>query len=214
MRLRISAVLPFGIAAVLGCDDAFASGFMVRENSAEGVSMVSAGNGSRADEAATVFNNPAGMMHLAGPEVEIAAAVVFPSIRFSGGATIAGTTPVTGTQGGQAGQITGIPSLYAVLGVSDDVRVGLAITAPFGDGINYKSDWVGRYAGIKTLAQSVDFNPNIAWPVRSRNAAPIMRCAVPCSTSIPSRTTTSPASSVLKRQRSDDCCRHPSAASC
>jgi len=168
MRLSLSAALPLGMVGVLVCGEAMASGFMVRENSAEAVSLVYAGNGSRADEAATVFDNPAGMMRLAGPEVELGAAVVFPSVHFSGGATIAGVTPLSGTQGGQAGQITGIPSFYAVFGVNDDIRVGLAVTAPFGNTINYKPDWVGRYVGIKTLAQSADINPSIAWRLNDR----------------------------------------------
>jgi long-chain fatty acid transport protein len=163
MRSGLSAGLPLGLLAVLGAGEAMASGFMVRENSAEALGSVFAGNGSRADEAATVFNNPAGMMALPGPEVELAAGVVLPSVHFSGGASVLGTTPISGTNGGEAGQITGIPSFYAVFGISDNIRAGLAVTTPFGNTINYKPDWVGRYVGIKIVAQSADINPNIAW---------------------------------------------------
>jgi len=104
MRFRISTALSFALLP-LAAHEAVASGFMVRENSAENVGVVFAGNASRADEAATVFNNPAGMVRFAAPEIEIGAAVVFPSIHFSGWATAAGIIPIQGTEGGQAGQI-------------------------------------------------------------------------------------------------------------
>ena len=45
---------------------ALAAGFMVRENSAEGVAMSYAGNGSRASGPDTVFANPAGMTRRQG----------------------------------------------------------------------------------------------------------------------------------------------------
>lgn len=165
MRLVRVTSLSVALLPFLAGGPALAAGFMVRENSAESLGMIYAGDASRADEAATVFNNPAGMMHLAGPEVELSAAVVFPSVHFSGSATAAGTIPIPGNQGGEAGQITGIPNFYAVFGLSDNLRAGLAVTAPFGDTINYKSMFVGRYQGIKTLALSADINPNIAWRI-------------------------------------------------
>jgi long-chain fatty acid transport protein len=165
MRLVRVTSLSVALLPFLAGGPALAAGFMVRENSAESLGMIYAGDASRADEAATVFNNPAGMMHLAGPEVELGAAVVFPSVHFSGSATAAGTIPIPGNQGGEAGQITGIPDFYAVFGLSDNLRAGLAVTAPFGDTINYKSMFVGRYQGIKTLALSADINPNIAWRI-------------------------------------------------
>ena len=167
MRFATRAALTLAVVPFVA-SEARAAGFMVRENSAENVGMVYAGQASRADEAATVFNNPAGMMHLAAPEVELGAAVVFPSIHFSGSATAAGIIPITGTQGGQAGQITAIPSFYAVVDLANNLRFGLAVTTPFGNTTNYKSDFVGRYQGIKQEALSADINPNIAWRINDK----------------------------------------------
>lgn len=168
MRLSKTAALPLALAPLFVASEALASGFMVRENSAESLGMIYAGNASRADEAATVFNNPAGMTHLSAPELEVGAAVVLPSIHFSGTATAAGTIPVTGTQGGNGGQITGIPSFFAVLPISPDLSAGLAVTVPFGNTTNYKSMFVGRYSGIKTRALSADINPNIAYRITDK----------------------------------------------
>lgn len=167
MRLAVGAALTLALVPFVA-REARASGFMVRENSAENVGMVYAGQASRADEAATVFNNPAGMMHLAAPEVELGAAVVFPSVHFSGSATAAGVIPITGTQGGQAGQITGIPDFYAVVDIANNLRFGLAVTAPFGNTTNFKPDFVGRYQGIKQRALSADINPSIGWRINDK----------------------------------------------
>jgi long-chain fatty acid transport protein len=167
MRLGFATALSLALMPITA-HEAIASGFMVRENSAESVATSYAGDASRADEAATVFSNPAGMVRFGAPELEFGAAVVFPSIHISGSASAAGVIPIQGTQGGQAGQIAGIPDFYLVVPLSDQLFAGLAVTAPFGNTTNYKSMFVGRYQGIKTLALSADINPNIAWKVNDK----------------------------------------------
>ena len=150
------------VAQLVASHQALASGFMLRENSAESLATAYAGNGSRADEAATAFNNPAGMTHINGTEVQVGAAVVFPSIKFNGSAHVFAAT-IPGTNGGNAGQISGIPHLYGVFDLSDRLKAGLAITAPFGNAVNYGPSFSGRYVGIKQAAISVDINPSLAY---------------------------------------------------
>lgn len=149
---------------LVASSEAEASAFMVRENSAEGVATAYAGNGSRADEASTAFNNPAGMTHINGAEVQVGAAIVFPSLSFNGSAKVFGTT-IPGTDGGEPGQITGIPHLYGVFDLNGRLKAGLAITAPFGNSVNYGPSFSGRYVGIKQAAITVDINPSLAYRV-------------------------------------------------
>jgi long-chain fatty acid transport protein len=153
-----------GVAGLAASADALAGGFMVRENSAIGVGMVYAGNGSRADAASTTFNNPAGMTRLADDEIEFGSAVILPSIEFDGSATALGG-PLTGNNGGNAGRIAAIPNLYWVFGLNDRLKAGIAVTAPFGNGIEYDPNWYGRYLGLKMDSLSADINPNIAFRV-------------------------------------------------
>ncbi len=167
MRSKNLAALS-SILLSLTAHEAVASGFMGRENNAEGVAMAQAGNASRADDPATVFNNPAGMVRLSDPAVEIGAVGFFPSFHFSGSATAAGTIPISGTQGGQSGQAALIPNFYVVAPLSDRLWAGLAVTVPYGDTINYKSMFVGRYQGIKSFIVSADINPNIAWKITDK----------------------------------------------
>jgi long-chain fatty acid transport protein len=133
---------------------------MVRENSAIGVGMVFAGNGSRADSPATAFNNPAGMSYLRDKGVELGTAAILPVMNFRGAATAFGQA-IPGS-GGSKDSTSVIPNLYWV-GGNSRLTGGIAITAPFGMGNEYDSTWAGRYVGIKTQAFTVDINPSVAY---------------------------------------------------
>lgn len=151
-----------GALSVAGGSDAMAAGFAIRENSAEGVATVFAGDASRADDVSTVFNNPAGMNDLQGTQIEVGGALVLPSINYTGSLT-AGTTTLSGNNSRQDGLIALVPDLYGVMDLNDRTKLGLAVTAPFGNGVDYGNQWSGRYVNIKTSALSMDFNPNISY---------------------------------------------------
>ena len=168
----IAAILGAALVCVLGAREAAASGFAIRENSAEALGTAFAGNASSADFLSTIFNNPAGMTEFTGDRGQVDASLIIPSDKFSGGATEtcgrcppAGTTPIGGNNGGDAGKTGFIPALYALHSFSPDVKVGLAINVPFGLKTQYSSLWVGRYFGIKSEVESIDINPNIAYRV-------------------------------------------------
>jgi long-chain fatty acid transport protein len=156
-----------GVGLLLNATEASAAGFMVRENSAESLATVYAGNGSRADEPATVFNNPAGMSWLQGTQFELGSAVVVPSMKFNGSATIAGF-PLPGDNSREIGQITAIPHVYGVFDINERWKAGIAITVPFGNTVDYAENWPGRYVNIKTAALSADINPSIAFRLTDR----------------------------------------------
>src|SRR6187402_3812081 len=156
------------LAAPLACGPALAAGFMVRENSAQGLATSYAGNGSRASGPNTVFSNPAGMTRLAADGFEGGAAVILPSMTFDGSATQAtpmGAVPLAGNGGGDSGLAALVPNLYGVMRLSEDVSAGIAVTAPFGNANEYDTNWYGRYLGTKTAAVSADINPSIAWQI-------------------------------------------------
>jgi long-chain fatty acid transport protein len=168
----VAAILGAALVCALGAREAAASGFAIRENSAEALGTAFAGNASSADFLSTIFNNPAGMTEFTGDRAQVDASLIVPSETFSGGASEtcalcppAGTTPIAGNNGGDAGKTGFIPALYALHSLSPDLKVGLAITVPFGLKTQYSSLWVGRYFGIKSEVESIDINPNIAYRV-------------------------------------------------
>jgi long-chain fatty acid transport protein len=165
--IGLCLVVLAGVGALLESRDAAASGFMIRENSAESIATVYAGNASRADDVATVFNNPAGMSRLQGSQVEFGSAVVFPSIKFNGNATVLGSV-IPGDNSRNAGPSALIPHFYGVFDLTDRLKAGLAVTVPFGNTVDYDSTWSGRYVNTKTAAITADINPNLSYRISDR----------------------------------------------
>lgn len=141
-----------------------AAGFALIEQNVSGLGNAYAGAGASAQDASTLFFNPAGLMHLSGTHLVLAGHVIRPSAEFSGSATDALGNPVaTGGNGGDAGDYALVPNLYYSRELSNGFRFGLGINAPFGLKTEYDSDWVGRYQGIKSEVKTVNINPALAY---------------------------------------------------
>lgn len=167
MRIAPTGRMITAILVLGGSGPAVAAGFMIRENSTVAVGMAYAGSGSLAEEASTVFANPAGMTRLAGTEMEAGAALIIPRFEFKGLASVLGA-PIPGDTGGNSGRLAGVPSLYGSFALTDDLKAGIAATVPFGNATNYGNTWYGRYLATKTAALSYDINPNLAWKFSDR----------------------------------------------
>jgi len=166
-RYGISVTAAMLAVTVIGADDALASGFQLRENSPELQGTAFAGSASKADDVSTIFNNPAGMTRLSGYQVGGGATLINVSATFNGGATTAFRTPVAGSADEDAGTPEVVPNLYALASISNDLKLGLAVTTPFGLVTTYNSDWVGRYQAIKSALRTINVNPNVAYRVNS-----------------------------------------------
>jgi long-chain fatty acid transport protein len=156
-----------GCALVALATQVHASAFAVRENSTEGVATVFSGDVSAADSAATAYNNPAGMTQLHGHQIEIGAVAVFPTINFHGSATTAGT-PTPGNNGNNAGRAAAAPNLYGVLDLSDQIKLGIAVNAPFALVVKNNAGWYGRYLAIDSAVMSTNINPSVAYKVNDK----------------------------------------------
>jgi len=150
------------LAALSGT--AYAGGMMSYELGTADVGLASAGYGARAQDASTVFTNPAGMTRLDGNQVLGAGQLLWSNTRFSIGA---GTAPALGT--GDGGYAVGgggwMPGggMFLSYSVAPDVKAGLAVAGNFGGALNYDNDWVGRYYVQQTWIVGMSFLPSIAW---------------------------------------------------
>ncbi len=57
------------------------------------------------------------------------------------------------------------PSLYGMYSLSDDLKVGLSVNAPFGFVTEYDSNFVGRYNALKTDLKIIDIAPSLAYRI-------------------------------------------------
>jgi long-chain fatty acid transport protein len=170
---KISQLLVVLSSCCMGAE-AMAAGFALTQHGASGLGNAYAGAAAVAEDASTVWSNPAGMALLQGPQFAPALEVIVPNIEFQNeGSTLSplvGNGPISGGDGGDAGDTILVPNLYYVHPFSDRFSFGLAINAPFGLTTEYDEDWVGRYHAIDTDLLTVNFNPNVAWKVNDHVA--------------------------------------------
>ena len=153
------------ISCLAGGRAALAGGFAISEQSASVAGSATAGAGALAEDASTVFYNPAGMSYIDGNQLLIAGSAFFLDNEFTNGGTLDGIgNPVSGTESFE-NPIIPIGSLFAVVELTDRVRLGLGVTSPFGLSSEYDDAWVGRYNTLLSAITTVDINPAVSFRV-------------------------------------------------
>ena len=164
---RVSAAVG-GIVLALSMSNASGAGFALQENSGSAIGNAFAGGAAAAEDASTIWSNPAGMTRLASPQVAAAVHFITPSFKFRDeGSQPAAFQPLGGT-GGDAGSVNVVPNLYAVMPIDSRWSVGVGINAPYGLVTEYDDNWIGRFQAVKSDIKTINVNPSIAW--RATNA--------------------------------------------
>jgi len=171
--LRVIPAL-IGVAVSGG---AFAAAFQLSEQSASGIGVANAGAAATAEDASTVYFNPAGMTSLSeGHNFSLATTIMDRRTHFTNegtGGLLNNAPPFgygkpLGDDGGDAGGIHAIPALYYSYALTQDWRFGLAINPTFADETEYDSNFVGRYSGLKTKIRVININPTVAYKVNDQ----------------------------------------------
>ena len=150
-----------------------AAGFYIQEQSVSGLGSAFSGSVTNLDDASTVYFNPAGMTKLDGIHVQGAAHLIVPNADLDDrGSTAPATgdaTPITSIgSGGNPYDPSPVPNFFATYQVNDKWWAGIGVTAPFGLGSEYDSNWFGRYDSIKTELTTIDIAPSIAYKVNDQ----------------------------------------------
>ena len=160
---RLIPVLLLGLAA----RQASAAGFQLLEQNASGLGTAYAGSAAVAEDASTIFYNPAGMTHLSSREVSLGLNAIRPSFEFSNGGSLNPTAfgggAASGGNGGDAGSWGYVPNAYVSWALSKNVYAGLGVGAPFGLKTEYEPGWIGRYQSIKFDIKTLNVNPSLAY---------------------------------------------------
>lgn len=173
--MKIKHILPVVTAAslLLVSAQSSAAGYAIIENSATGMGNAFAGGAAGAEDASTIWFNPAGMMRL-DDEMMVAAHIILPNASYTDdGSTTSlafGETtldPSNTDRTADGGKNAVVPNLFWVKEIQKDLKIGLGINAPFGLGTEYDDDWVGRYHGVKSDILSLNINPSIAYKTGS-----------------------------------------------
>lgn len=164
----LSAAIAAGIAGT-----AQAAGFQLLEQNASGLGNAYAGSAAVAENASTIYFNPAGMTYLPGFNLSAGVNAIRPSFKFrdNGKSTnplaLGGGSP-TGGNGGDAGSWGIVPNAYFSWQLNEKWFVGVGVGAPFGLMTEYDDDWVGQYHSTKFDIKTININPSIAYKVNEQ----------------------------------------------
>ncbi len=161
--LAISTV----IASGLFHSSAQAAGFQLIENSAKGQGNAFAGAAATANDASTVWFNPAGMTKLKNKQISVVGHIIVPDSSFSNDGSVDGSgNPLSGAN--DAGGSTALVGNFYWVTDLGEAKFGLGITTPFGLTTKYDDDWVGRYHAVETAMTTININPSIAREVNDK----------------------------------------------
>ncbi len=159
-------------AAVLGLFSGYASaaGFQLLEQNASGIGNAYAGSAAVAENASTIFYNPAGMTQLQAREFSAGVTAVQTKFDFKNN----GSTNPGAFGGGAAtgpddngGTLGFIPNGYMSWALNKDLYVGVGVGAPFGLKTEYDDNWKGRYQSQSFDIKTYNINPSIAYRVNN-----------------------------------------------
>lgn len=181
---RKAAPVAGAIVLVVAAGNAGAAGFQLFEQNASGLGNAYAGQAAAAEDASTIYFNPAGLTRLRGTQAVAALNLIKPAVDFRNSASCApflgvgaGTSGCPlgpngnlghafGGDGGDAGDLAAVPNVYASWeAVPNRLWIGLGINAPFGLKTEWDADWVGRFHAIKSEVKTINVNPTLAWKI-------------------------------------------------
>ena len=141
-----------------------AGSFGLIEQSASGQGVAYAGASAIAEDASTIYFNPAGMTRLSGQQIVVAGHIVSPDAKYtdSGNSTTFAGSPLQAPNS-STGDPAFIPNFYYSAELPNEIYVGVGVNVPFGLSTEYDDGWVGRYHGLKSEITAININPSIAW---------------------------------------------------
>ena len=151
------AALGLAIAGALAApQQAHASAFQLKEDSAQSMGRAYAGSLTAGGDVSVVANGPAAMSDLKGTYFEADITAINFGTTFSGSAHDVLGNPISGNGGGNAGTTMPVPAFFFETQVSDRWHVGAAFSVPFGFKTQYDNNWIGRYNSIESKFESLD----------------------------------------------------------
>lgn len=142
----------------------WANGFQSLEQNASGLGVSYAGSAAVAENASTIFYNPAGMTLLPERQISLGLAGVFHRYEFDD----KGSYGLTGSDGGDAGHWRVQPNTYFSWALDSRWVAGLGISSPHAFYTDYDDDWMGRSFVTEARLRSWNLNPSIAYRLSDR----------------------------------------------
>jgi long-chain fatty acid transport protein len=165
LPLLVASALPFAAS------QAHASAFALSEQGVSGLGNAYAGAAAVAEDASTVWWNPAGMSRLgSGKHLLLGGHVIIPSTKFTNNGSTPAllSNPTRVGDGGDAGSTAFVPNIFFAMDLNPTWSFGVGVNVPFGLMTEYDSDWIGRFQGIKSEVKTININPSASYKLSDR----------------------------------------------
>ncbi|MHC5066349.1 MAG: OmpP1/FadL family transporter [Planctomycetota bacterium] len=124
--------------------------------------MSAAGATARAEDAGTVFWNPAGMTRIEGHELSAGFALLIAQQKLD--LDFDNTVPPTPgetDEGGNFGGVAPVGGTYFLYSASEDLKFGLALNGLWGGNVDYNADWIDRLYSTEGSLGGLNIQPTI-----------------------------------------------------
>ncbi|MHA6493900.1 OmpP1/FadL family transporter [Pseudomonas borbori] len=148
--------LAFAIAAA--SSQTLASGFAINEQSVSGMGTAFAGRSSSAEDASTIFGNPAGMSRLDREQVSGGVALLHAKTDIEDASGSA-----AGSNDGDMVPFIGAPMGYYVKPLDDNWTFGFGMYVPFGLVTDYEREFQGRAYGDRSEVRIITLQPTLSY---------------------------------------------------
>ncbi len=154
--------------------------FALNEQSVSGLGVAYAGGAAQAEDASTIFFNPAGIALLKQGELQVGSQFIAPQANFTNQGsrynlpnTPINGLPLSGGNDGDGGVNHVLPNIYLSQPVFrspqyGDLTVGIGLSVPFGLETDYSPGWVGRYVSLRSKLTTFDIQPTVAYRLFDR----------------------------------------------
>lgn len=145
-----------------------AAGYALFEQNASGLGNAYAGAAAVAEDASTIYFNPAGMTYIEGRQLVGALHTIKTSGDFNDRGSVAAAGRPLGGEGGDFGSYAFIPNFYYKQDLTEQLKFGVGVGTPFGLKTEYDRNWIGRFQGVKSELKTININPSLAWKVNEQ----------------------------------------------
>lgn len=147
--------------SLLGPIAAQAGGLYLYEIGTNDLGFAAAGTAARAEDASTIFGNPAGMTRLAGDQFTIGVQALYGDVEYE-----VDDDALLRNRGNGPGNIIGwLPggSAFFSHSVSDNLKVGIGAYGNFGLALDFGDSWAGQNLIDKTALMAMTIQPTVAY---------------------------------------------------
>lgn len=141
-----------------------AGGLYLYEIGTSDLGFASAGTAARAEDASTIYSNPAGMTRLAGDQLTVGAQALYGKVEYEldGKGALNGSDP-----GNIIGWLPGGSGFYSH-SISDDLKVGIGAYGNFGLAMDFGDSWAGKNLVGKTALMAMTIQPTAAYRINDQ----------------------------------------------